>query len=167
MRTLRYIFAALSLVVIVFGAVWFVRNRGTASAAPDYPVKPVPFTAVHLTDEFWAPRIETNRRVSIPAAMHQLRISGRVDLFERAAAALEGKELANKEPPGYPFDDTDVYKVIEGASYALQVAPDPGLDAHVDDLIAKIGAAQEKDDTHHQPGASARVGRDQQMGGRA
>jgi DUF1680 family protein len=145
MRTRRYIFAALSLVVIAIGAVWFVRNRGTASDAPDYPVKPVPFTAVHLTDEFWAPRIETNRRVSIPAAMHQLRISGRIDLFERAAAVLEGKELANKEPPGYPFDDTDVYKVIGGASYSLQVAPDPGLDAHVDDLIAKIGAAQEED----------------------
>ena len=144
MRTLWYILA-LSLVAILFGAVWFVQNSGRASAAPDYPVKPVPFTAVHLSDEFWAPRIETNRRVSIPAAMHQLSVSGRVDLFERAAASLEGKDLANKEPPGYPFDDTDVYKVLEGASYALQVAPDPNLEAHVDDLIAKIGAAQEKD----------------------
>ena len=63
----------------------------------------------------------------------------------RAAEALRGEPLANKKPPGYPFDDTDVYKVIEGASYTLSVQPDPKLDAYVDGLIAKIAAAQEKD----------------------
>src|SRR5438094_10661981 len=100
-----------------------------AIAAHDYPVTPVPFTAVHLSDVFWAPRIETNRQVTIPFAFQQCELSGRVDNFERAAKALRGEPLANANPPGYPFDDTDLYKVIEGASYVLSVHPDPKLDA--------------------------------------
>ncbi|MBI1875066.1 MAG: glycoside hydrolase family 127 protein [Acidobacteria bacterium] len=116
-----------------------------ASPARDYPVQPVPFTSVHLTDGFWAPRIETNRTETIPFAFQQCELTGRVDNFIRAATALRGEPLENTKPPGYPFDDTDLYKVIEGASYTLSVRPDPALDAYVDSLIDKIAAAQEKD----------------------
>jgi DUF1680 family protein len=108
-------------------------------------VKPVPFTAVHVNDVFWAPRIETNRKVTIPFAFQKDEETGRVDNFIRAAQALRGEPFANHKPPGYPFDDTDVYKVIEGASYTLSVYPDPKLEAYVDGLIAKIAAAQEPD----------------------
>ena len=111
----------------------------------DYPVKPVPFTAVHVNDEFWAPRIEINRTVTIPFAFKKDEETGRVDNFIRAAKALRGEPFENHKYPPYPFDDTDVYKVIEGASYTLSVHPDPQLEAYIDDLIAKIGAAQEKD----------------------
>jgi uncharacterized protein len=111
----------------------------------DYPVKPVPFTAVHIDDAFWAPRIETNRTVTIPFAFGKDEETGRLDNFIRAAKALRGEPFENKQYPPYPFDDTDVYKVIEGASYSLSVHPDPKLDAYVDGLIEKIGAAQEKD----------------------
>ncbi len=144
---------AASLVGASAGA-WWVSAQGTAPAQKaaqtvspprDYPVQPVPFTAVHLDDVFWAPRIETNRVVSVPFAFQQCELSGRVDNFERAAAALRGEALTNTKPPGYPFDDTDLYKVIEGASYTLSVHPDPKLDAYVDSMIAKIAAAQEKD----------------------
>ena len=58
---------------------------------------------------------------------------------------LRGEPNVDKRPPGYPFDETDLYKVIEGASYSLSVTPDPKLDAYVDGLIAKIAAAQEPD----------------------
>ena len=112
---------------------------------PDYPIKPVSFTAVRLTDDFWAPRIEINRTSSIPSAFEQCELTGRVALFERAAAVLRGEPNVDKRPPGYPFDETDLYKVIEGASYSLSVTPDPKLDAYVDGLIAKIAAAQEPD----------------------
>jgi uncharacterized protein len=112
---------------------------------PDYPFKPVPFTSVHLADVFWAPRIETNRQITIPVAFQQCERTQRVYHFERAAKALRGEPLEDTRPPGYPFDDTDVYKVIEGASYALSVYKDPKLDAYVDELIAKIAAAQEPD----------------------
>ena len=47
--------------------------------------------------------------------------------FERAAAVLRGENIADRKPPGYPFDDTDPYKVLEGASYSLAVQPDPKL----------------------------------------
>src|SRR6187397_839837 len=90
-------------------------------AERDYPIRPVPFTAVHLNDIFWAPRIETNRTVSIPSAFEQCELTGRVNLFERAASVLRGEPNVDKRPPGYPFDETDLYKVIEGASYSLSV----------------------------------------------
>jgi YD repeat-containing protein len=111
----------------------------------DYPVKPVPFTAVHVHDGFWAPRIETNRTVTIPFAFKKDEATGRVDNFIRAAKALRGEPFENHKYPPYPFDDTDVYKVIEGASYTLSVHPDAQLEAYVDGLIEKIGAAQEPD----------------------
>jgi DUF1680 family protein len=122
------------------------KGAPSSSAGParDYPVKPVPFTAVHFHDAFWAPRIEINRSVTIPFAFQKDEETGRLDNFIRAAAALRG-EPHDTKPPGYPFDDTDIYKVIEGAAYTLSVTPDPKLEAYVDGLIEKVGAAQEKD----------------------
>jgi uncharacterized protein len=111
----------------------------------DYPVKPVPFTSVHVNDGFWAPRIEVNRTVTIPHAFQEDEETGRVNNFVRAAEELRGESFADHRPPGYPFDDTDVYKVIEGAAYTLSVHPDGRLESYVDSLIAKIAAAQEPD----------------------
>jgi uncharacterized protein len=139
MKPLRSFLAVAAAALVVNAA------QAQRAARPDYPVQPVPFTQVHLNDVFWAPRIETNRKASIPAAFEQCELSGRVDNFIRAAKALRGEPLENLNPPGYPFDDTDLYKVIEGASYSLSVIPDPKLDAYVDSLIAKIAAAQEPD----------------------
>ena len=139
---------AVPAVVALAVAVLHAAGGGQApTPAPtrDYPVQPVPFTAVKLTDEFWAPRIEINRTATVPVAFEQCERTNRVDLFVRAAQVLRGEEPANRKPPGYPFDDTDVYKVIEGAAYTLSVHPDPKLDAYVDGLIAKIAAAQEPD----------------------
>ncbi|HEY3853214.1 MAG TPA: glycoside hydrolase family 127 protein [Verrucomicrobiae bacterium] len=116
-----------------------------AGPARDYPVKPVPFTSVQIDDDFWAPRIETNRLVTIPFAFEQCEKSGRIDNFIRAAEVLRGENISNRKPPPYPFDDTDPYKVLEGASYALAVQPDPKMKSYLDDLIAKIAAAQEPD----------------------
>jgi DUF1680 family protein len=137
MRTLGLLLVAATVALVSFVA-------HAAAPAHDYPIQPVPFTAVHLTDVFWAPRIETNRKVTIPAAFQKCEESGRVNNFERAAQALRG-EPHDMKAPGYPFDDTDLYKVIEGASYVLSVQPDPKLDAYVDGMIAKIAAAQEPD----------------------
>src|SRR5437762_572849 len=66
----------------------FSPSGQASHPAHDYPVKPVPFTSVHLTDIFWAPRIETNRLVTIPFAFEQCERSGRMDNFIRAAIAL-------------------------------------------------------------------------------
>ncbi|HEX3683254.1 MAG TPA: glycoside hydrolase family 127 protein [Bryobacteraceae bacterium] len=119
-------------------------EEGAVRPKRDYPIQPVPFTAVHVEDVFWSPRIETNRTVSIPFAFKKCEETGRVDNFVRAAKALRG-EPHDTKPPGYPFDDTDIYKVIEGASYTLSVHYDGQLDAYLDSLIDKIRAAQEPD----------------------
>jgi DUF1680 family protein len=120
-------------------------RAGPLAAGHDYPVKPVPFTAVHLDDQFWAPRIATNRATTIPYAFDQCEKSGRMDNFERAARVLHGQPETNLKAPGYPFDDTDPYKVLEGASYALAVQPDPATSAYLDKLIALFASAQEPD----------------------
>src|SRR5450432_2781627 len=105
----------------------------------DYPIQSVLFTQVELTDQFWLPRIETNRTVTIPASFARCESTGRVKNFVMAA------EKKGKFCTKYPFDDTDIYKTIEGASYSLAVHPDPKLSAYIDSLIAIIGKAQEPD----------------------
>ena len=94
---------------------------------------------------FWAPRIEINRTASIPSAFEQCELTGRVNAVRARRHGAARRTIVDKRPPGYPFDETDLYKVIEGASYSLSVTPDPKLDAYVDGLIAKIAAAQEPD----------------------
>ncbi len=108
-------------------------------AANDYPITPVPFTAVKVGDDFWAPRIETNRAVTIPAIFRKCEETGRIDNFAIAGGLMDG------EYKGERYNDTDVYKTIEGASYSLMVHPDPELEAYLDAVIAKIAAAQEPD----------------------
>ena len=75
---------------------------GPSLPAPnrDYPVKPVPFTSVHVNDVFWAPRIETNRSVTIPFAFQKDEETGRVDLFVRAAKALRGERSRTRNRQG-------------------------------------------------------------------
>lgn len=105
----------------------------------DYPIQAVPFTQVKLTDDFWQPRLRTNTDVTIPASFQRCESTQRVHNFEMAAAH-QGKFATT-----FPFDDTDIYKTIEGASYSLSLYPDAKLAAYLDALIAKVGAAQEPD----------------------
>ena len=108
--------------------------------APDCPVMEVPFTSVHVSDNFWAPRIETNRKVSIPSAFGECEKNGRFDNFAIAGGLMKGEHRGD-----FSFDDTDPYKIIEGASYSLAVEYDPVLDAYLDSVITLIAAAQEPD----------------------
>ncbi|MBP1659815.1 MAG: hypothetical protein H6P95_1007 [Candidatus Aminicenantes bacterium] len=140
-----------SVALILFGA--FLpgcRGREDASPAPsaaaapaavarDYPIRPVPFTEVALTDAFWAPRLETNRTVSIPYALRMNEETGRVDNFRKAARLMTGPHMGRR------FNDSDVYKSMEAAAYALRLRPDPALEKTLDDLIALIARAQEPD----------------------
>lgn len=128
-------FIATLIILVLFCAC----NKKTSTVA-DYPIQPVPFTAVKLTDNFWAPRIKKNASVTIPIAFGYCESTGRVKNFEIAAGRDTGKFQTI-----YPFDDSDVYKIIEGASYSLQTFPDPILDSYLDTLIKKIGLAQEPD----------------------
>lgn len=106
----------------------------------DYPISQINLTEVRFTDGFWSKRIETNGQVTIPHSFRQSEETGRIKNFEIAGGLAEGDFCSR-----YPFDDSDIYKLIEGASYQLMLQPDPELDKYLDGLIAKIAAAQEKD----------------------
>jgi DUF1680 family protein len=127
------------LIAVSLCMLWLGQDRLLSQPSLDYPIRPVPFTAVHLTDAFWAPRIEQNRAVTIPASFARCESTGRVQNFVMAA------RHKGKFGTKYPFDDTDIYKTIEGASYSLAVHPDPVLSAYVDALIDTVAAAQEPD----------------------
>jgi len=128
--------------------IWFVMavimsvlaSCGGSNNDENYPIMPVPFTSVKMTDNFWAPRIQKNHEVTIPIAFGYCESTGRIRNFEIAGGLDTGAFQTL-----YPFDDSDVVKIIEGASYSLQTYPDPVLEAYLDTLIYKIGLAQEDD----------------------
>lgn len=101
-------------------------------------LRPVEFSNVRI-DGYWRSRIETNRLVTIPYCFAKCEETGRIANFARAAGLEAGPFT------GTAFDDSDVYKTIEGASYSLAAHRDPALLRYLDDLIAKIAAAQEPD----------------------
>ncbi len=112
-------------------AVWAQRS--------DYPIKGIAFTQVKLTDNFWLPRLKTNAEVTIPASFKRCETTGRIKNFDMAATHT-GKFCTI-----FPFDDTDIYKTIEGASYSLSIFPDAKLAKYLDSLITIVGKAQEPD----------------------
>src|SRR5690349_13202178 len=99
-----------------------------AADLKDYPVQPVPFTAVRVEDSFWSPRMETNRLTTVWYDFQKCEETGRIDNFAKAGKLMPGPFR------GTPFDDSDVFKVIEGAAYTLAVHPDPKLDQYLDAL---------------------------------
>lgn len=128
---------SLWLIVVVAFAAMFACKVGAAEARSRLTA--VPLTDVKLTDRFWAPRIEINRAVTVPHCLQQCEITGRIPNFAVAAGLVKGKF------EGIYFNDSDVYKVMEGTAHALALHPDRELDARLDELIAKIAAAQQED----------------------
>lgn len=116
----------------------------------DYPVRPVPFTNVNFTSGLWHDRQQTNARITLPFALGQLETSNRLRNFDLAAETMRRRSagethFANKPPTEYPFDDTDIYKVVEGAAFSLSVRPDHELQQELEKIIARVAAAQEPD----------------------
>lgn len=135
--------ALILLVVVVVGVIACEPTPDAAAPVPpgrdEWRIEPVNFTEVRLTDDFWAPRLEVNRKVTIPHLARQNEETGRVDNFRKAAGLMDGPFV------GRTFNDSDIYKSIEAASYALAQTYDPALDAQVDELIALIAASQQED----------------------
>lgn len=109
-----------------------------------YPITQVPFTAVKIAQgTFWGQRIKAARDVTIPLAFSKCESEGRFENFVKAAHPSAEYDVSSFM--GYPFDDTDVYKTIEGASYVLQTYPDKRLEAYIDSVLDIVAAAQEED----------------------
>ena len=120
-----------------------VASTAVAAQSPvkiaSYPITPVPMAAVKVTGGFWGPKLETNRTVTIPHIFDQNEKTGRTDNMRKGAGLMPG------DYQGRRFNDTDVYKIIEAASFSLINHPDPALSAKLDELITIIGKAQQSD----------------------
>ncbi len=115
------------------------------SQAQNYPITPVPFTSVKVTSNtFWGQRLQASREVTIPLAFSKCESEGRYTNFTNAAAHMQDPTKVFKVG-GYSFDDTDVYKTLEGAAYLMQTYPDKKLDAYCDSVIAVVASGQEPD----------------------
>ena len=104
-----------------------------------YPIQAVSFEKVKLEDPFWSKKIKTNREVTIPFALKKISETGRMDNFLKASGRMEGAH------EGKRYNDTDVFKVLEGVAYSLQIYPDEDLETYADSLIHEIALAQEDD----------------------
>ena len=103
------------------------------------PIAPVPFSSVKIQDGFWSPRLDAHKDVTLAVCIDQIENqTGRIRNYENAAKG-EGQHS------GIFFDDSDVYKALEGMAYSLQNHPDPALEAKCDEWIDKFAAAQQPD----------------------
>ncbi|MFO0907441.1 MAG: glycoside hydrolase family 127 protein [Isosphaeraceae bacterium] len=125
--------------VVLAIATLLASHSAVRGEAPRSQCRAVPFSDVQIRDRFWAPRQETNRAVSVPLNLEMLASSGNIRNLELAA------ERKTTGYTGPVFMDSDLYKALEAASYALATHPDPALEARIDAIIAKIAAAQQSD----------------------
>ncbi len=107
--------------------------------SPAARLKPVPIGAVRMTDEFWATRLRQMREVTLPSQYELMEETGRIDNFRRASGKIKG------EFKGIYFNDSDVYKWIEGCAYSLAYERDPKIEEMADKVIDEIAAAQGED----------------------
>jgi len=120
-------------------AVMATMTLAPLPATPVDGVTPLAFDQVRLDDGFWASRIRVCREVTIPHCFKQCEETGRIDNFAIAAGLKQGTHT------GAAYNDSDVYKIIEGAAYSLKSRPDPKLEPYLDGVIATITAAQQND----------------------
>ncbi|MBR5394083.1 MAG: glycoside hydrolase family 127 protein [Bacteroidaceae bacterium] len=116
-----------------------------------YPITPVPFTAVKVApSSFWGQRLQASRDVTIPLAFSKCESEHRYDNFLQAAEHIKDSSKTFQVTTGFPFDDTDPYKTLEGAAYLMQTHPNAiingePIDKYCDRVIGIIASAQEPD----------------------
>jgi DUF1680 family protein len=120
-----------------------ISYKATKAQTNDYSIIQVPAENVQLTDSFWLPKINTIETVTIPHILQKLEQTGRIKNFENAALVLAGKKARYNS--GMPFDDSDVFKTIEGIAGVLTIKTDSALMQVADSLIAIIAKGQEPD----------------------
>lgn len=138
-----YIASVLSLLLLLIGCNSKPSPEAsveTQEVSDGYPIESVDIKHVKLKDEFWLPIIERVQNKTIEFALEKCDEEGRFENFLIAGGELEGEAKGVM-----PFDDTDVYKIIEGASYSLISAPNAQLEQLLDSLIGIVKTGQEKD----------------------
>lgn len=128
------------VVTAVLLSLWYCDKPQSETARKRYPISSIDIKSVILTDSFWLPKVKLIRDTTIKHAFEKCAEEGRMDNFLIAGKKMEGKVRGKM-----PFDDTDLYKIIEGASYSLISMPDPKLEAYLDSIIGIIKVGQEPD----------------------
>ena len=99
----------------------------------------VDFSHVQINDAFWRPRLDKHAEVTLQVCIDQIENqTGRIRNFENAAKG-------SGTHSGIFFDDSDVYKALEGIAYTLVNHPDSALEKKADEWIDKFAAAQQPD----------------------
>ena len=137
MRRITTILLSVAAILLLTSA---DKNKKTPNQDGGYPITPVQFTSVKVGDGFWGQRLKASREVTIPLAFSKCEETGRYENFVKAAHPSEEYEVG-----GLAFDDTDVYKTIEGASYVLQTYPEKKLEAYIDSVLLIVKGGQEPD----------------------
>lgn len=131
----------LACAALAIGGLWVNADATDQPGPPARTsmIRPAPLQSVQLDDGFWRPREEANARVTSWHNLAECERTGRLSNFARAAGREQGKFQ------GLLFDDSDVYKAIEGCAYVLMTHDDAALRARVDEIIEVIAAAQQPD----------------------
>lgn len=108
-----------------------------------YPITRVAMNQIEVMDHFWLPRILQIQQAVIPYAFAKCKSEGRMDNFIQAGRVMRGE--AGMTQGKMPFDDTDLYKIIEGAALTLYTQPNARLDSYLDSVIAVVAQGQEPD----------------------
>ena len=125
---------------IIFLTATAMTIAAACSSEKDSQIAPVDFTQVQIRDIFWTPRIANHAAITAPFCIAQCSdFTPRVNNLAIAAGLAEG------EFQGILYDDSDIYKSIEGAAYSFQNVPNPALEAKVDSIIHIIALAQQPD----------------------
>jgi len=130
------------LTVLFLSATIVFQSCGTKDSenARDYPITPVDFTQVKLQDGFWKDWVTTAVEKTIPFSFQKCEETGRIDNFIFAGGIKEGKFQGR-----YGFNDSDLYKIMEGAAYSLMLEENPEMEAYLDSLVYYVSEAQEDD----------------------
>lgn len=135
-----------TIVAVALLASFCVSTRGqTQASASPARIQPVPFQHVTLGGPFWETRMLAVRTATLNANREQCEKTGRLANFDRAASKVRG-EANPGEFQGLLFNDSDVYKMMEGWAYVIAHEPDPRrrtkLEQDLEALIARVSAAQ-------------------------
>ncbi|MFH4967507.1 glycoside hydrolase family 127 protein [Gaetbulibacter sp. M240] len=126
--------------VLIFSCQNSEKQPESKSVNTGYIINPVDIQHVRVTDSFWLPIIKRVQEKTIAYAIGKCEEEGRLDNF-----LIAGGKIAGSVKGAMPFDDTDVYKIIEGASNSLISAPNKKLETLLDSLIGIVKIGQEKD----------------------
>ena len=113
--------------------------RKLDSSSRDYPITPVRLGQVEVVGGFWDGWLESHFTKGIDHALDQCRKTGRLDNFEIAAGRKSGAHQ------GAFFNDSDVYKIVEGLAWSLAGPIKPEHRAFLDDFIVLLSEAQLED----------------------